>query len=215
MEDFIYEKDADGIVTVTMDMQGQGANTMNARFEPGMRVLVGGGSGGLADFGTFPATKAIPKEMLAIVDRPLIQYAVDEAREAGIEQMIFVTGRGKGAIEDHFDHSYELQAELAARGKTAWEIGRILGISEATAVRHLKQARERYGVDKQTSLLMEALVCAEGRSGWVTSLAGVSPNAARASRPPTRPVTMAGPRKVPSNPALPLICPNPVTSPTA
>lgn len=50
-----------------------------------------------------PATKAMPKEMLTVVDRPLIQYAVDEAREAGIEQMIFVTGRGKSAIEDHFD----------------------------------------------------------------------------------------------------------------
>lgn len=64
-----------------------------------------------------PATKAIPKEMLPVVDRPLIQYAVDEAREAGIEQMIFVTGRGKTAIEDHFDISYELEATMSARGK--------------------------------------------------------------------------------------------------
>jgi UTP--glucose-1-phosphate uridylyltransferase len=62
----------------------------------------------VAGLGTrfLPATKAIPKEMLPIVDRPLIQYAVDEAREAGIEQMIFVTGRGKSAIEDHFDIAY-------------------------------------------------------------------------------------------------------------
>ncbi len=65
-----------------------------------------------------PATKAMPKEMLPVVDRPLIQYAVDEAREAGIEQMIFVTGRGKSAIEDHFDISYELETTLAARGKS-------------------------------------------------------------------------------------------------
>ena len=64
-----------------------------------------------------PATKAMPKEMLTVVDKPLIQYAVDEAREAGIEQMIFVTGRGKSAIEDHFDVSYELESTLADRGK--------------------------------------------------------------------------------------------------
>ena len=65
-----------------------------------------------------PATKALPKEMLPVVDRPLIQYAVDEAREAGIEQMIFVTGRGKSAIEDHFDISYELESTLSERGKS-------------------------------------------------------------------------------------------------
>ena len=73
----------------------------------------------VAGLGTrfLPATKAIPKEMLPIVDRPLIQYAVDEAREAGIEQMIFVTGRGKSAIEDHFDIAYELEATMGGRGK--------------------------------------------------------------------------------------------------
>ena len=65
-----------------------------------------------------PATKAMPKEMLPVVDKPLIQYAVDEAREAGIEQMIFVTGRGKSAIEDHFDVSYELETTLSERGKS-------------------------------------------------------------------------------------------------
>ncbi len=64
-----------------------------------------------------PATKAMPKEMLPVVDRPLIQYAVDEAIEAGIEQMIFVTGRGKSAIEDHFDIAYELEATMSSRGK--------------------------------------------------------------------------------------------------
>jgi UTP--glucose-1-phosphate uridylyltransferase len=65
-----------------------------------------------------PATKALPKEMLPIVDRPLIQYAVDEALEAGIEQMIFVTGRGKSAIEDHFDIAYELETTMEQRGKS-------------------------------------------------------------------------------------------------
>ena len=74
----------------------------------------------VAGLGTrfLPATKAIPKELLPIVDRPLIQYAVDEAREAGIEQMIFVTGRGKTAIVEHFDVAYELEATMAERGKS-------------------------------------------------------------------------------------------------
>lgn len=73
----------------------------------------------VAGLGTrfLPATKAIPKEMLPVVDRPLIQYAVDEAREAGIEQMIFVTGRGKSAIEDHFDIAYELEKTMSERDK--------------------------------------------------------------------------------------------------
>ena len=64
-----------------------------------------------------PATKALPKEMLPIVDKPLIQYAVEEAAEAGIEEFIFVTGRNKSAIEDHFDHSFELEATLTAKKK--------------------------------------------------------------------------------------------------
>jgi UTP--glucose-1-phosphate uridylyltransferase len=65
-----------------------------------------------------PATKAQPKEMLPIVDKPLIQYAVEEAVEAGITEMIFITGRNKRAIEDHFDKAYELEAELESAGKT-------------------------------------------------------------------------------------------------
>jgi len=65
-----------------------------------------------------PATKSMPKEMLPVVDKPLIQYAVEEAKAAGIEQFIFVTGRGKAAIEDHFDYSYELSQELAKKEKT-------------------------------------------------------------------------------------------------
>lgn len=64
-----------------------------------------------------PATKASPKEMMPIVDKPLIQYAVEEAVDAGITDMIFITGRNKRAIEDHFDKAYELEAELAMRGK--------------------------------------------------------------------------------------------------
>ena len=73
----------------------------------------------VAGLGTrfLPATKAIPKELLPIVDRPLIQYAVDEAREAGIEQMIFVTVRGKTAIVDHFDIAFELETTMEERGK--------------------------------------------------------------------------------------------------
>ena len=66
-----------------------------------------------------PVTKASPKEMLPIVDKPLIQYAVEEAAAAGITDMIFITGRNKRAIEDHFDKAYELETELALRNKTA------------------------------------------------------------------------------------------------
>jgi len=74
----------------------------------------------VAGLGTrfLPATKAMPKEMLTVVDKPLIQYAVEEALEAGIEQIIFVTGRGKAALEDHFDISYELESTMAERGKS-------------------------------------------------------------------------------------------------
>jgi UTP--glucose-1-phosphate uridylyltransferase len=75
----------------------------------------------VAGLGTrvLPATKAMPKEMLTIVDKPLIQYVYDEAREAGIEHFIFVTGRNKNVIEDHFDKMFELDSTLAARGKKA------------------------------------------------------------------------------------------------
>jgi UTP--glucose-1-phosphate uridylyltransferase len=74
----------------------------------------------VAGLGTrlLPATKSIPKEMITIVDRPLIQYAVDEAREAGIEEMIFVTGRGKLPLVDYFDHAYELEAVMREKGKS-------------------------------------------------------------------------------------------------
>ena len=88
-----------------------------------------------------PATKAMPKEMLPVVDRPLIQYAVDEAREAGIEQMIFVTGRGKSAIEDHFDISYELESTMTDRGKsldaiasTRFQPGEVIYVRQQEAI---------------------------------------------------------------------------------
>ena len=75
----------------------------------------------VAGMGTrfLPATKASPKEMMPVVDKPLIQYAVEEAAAAGITDMVFITGRNKRAIEDHFDTAYEMEAELAARNKTA------------------------------------------------------------------------------------------------
>ena len=74
----------------------------------------------VAGLGTrlLPATKSIPKEMITVVDRPLIQYAIDEAREAGIEQMIFVTGRGKAALDDYFDMGFELETTMKSRGKS-------------------------------------------------------------------------------------------------
>lgn len=74
----------------------------------------------VAGLGTrfLPATKAMPKEMLPVVDKPLIQYAVEEARDAGIEEFVFVTGRAKSAIEDHFDHSFELEQTLRERQAT-------------------------------------------------------------------------------------------------
>ena len=73
----------------------------------------------VAGLGTrfLPATKSIPKEIMTLVDRPLIQYAIDEARAAGIEEFIFVTSRGKGALEDYFDHAHELESNLRAAGK--------------------------------------------------------------------------------------------------
>jgi len=92
----------------------------------------------VAGLGTrlLPATKSIPKEMITIVDRPLIQYAVDEAREAGIEELIFVTGRGKAALEDYFDIGFELETTMRERGKSvdALEPSRS-GFGEVVSVR--------------------------------------------------------------------------------
>ncbi len=77
-----------------------------------------------------PATKAVPKEMLPVVDKPLIQYAVEEARAAGIEEFIFVTGHGKTALEDHFDHHWELETTLNQRGKKV-ELGLLASTQQA------------------------------------------------------------------------------------
>ena len=97
----------------------------------------------VAGMGTrfLPATKALPKEMLPVVDKPLIEYAVEEARAAGIEQFIFVTGRGKYVIEDHFDHAYELEALLAARGKTAELKSLLESLPETGSVNFTRQQR--------------------------------------------------------------------------
>ena len=100
----------------------------------------------VAGLGTrfLPATKAMPKEMLTVVDRPLIQHVVDEARAAGIEHFIFVTGRNKGVIEDHFDSQFELERTLEARGKKA-ELDELRArAAEARARRASRASRRRW-----------------------------------------------------------------------
>jgi UTP--glucose-1-phosphate uridylyltransferase len=97
----------------------------------------------VAGMGTrfLPATKAVPKEMLPVVDKPVVQYAVEEAREAGIEQFIFVTGRGKAIIEDHFDHAYELEMLLTAREKTVELDSLLEGLPSTGAVSFTRQQK--------------------------------------------------------------------------
>jgi UTP--glucose-1-phosphate uridylyltransferase len=120
-----------------------------------------------------PATKAMPKEMLPIVDRPLIQYAVEEARAAGIEQFIFVTGRGKTAIEDHFDHSAELRSTLLARGKQdLWRSIEVITL-DAGSISYTRQpeplglghaiwcARHMIGDESFAALLADDLILAK------------------------------------------------------
>ena len=98
-----------------------------------------------------PATKVIPKEMLALVDKPIIQYGVEEAIASGIEHVIFVTGRGKGAMEDHFDISFELDATLERKGKTE-----LLATSRAVS----SMARISYVRQKEPMGLGHAVLCA-------------------------------------------------------
>jgi len=95
----------------------------------------------VAGLGTrfLPATKAIPKEMLTVVDRPVIQHVVDEARSAGIEHFVFVTGRGKATIEDHFDRAPELEATLTERGKTKELAELAAGLPEAGCTSFTRQ----------------------------------------------------------------------------
>jgi UTP--glucose-1-phosphate uridylyltransferase len=103
-----------------------------------------------------PATKVIPKEMLALVDKPIIQYGVEEAIASGIEHLIIVTGRGKGAMEDHFDHSFELDATLERRGKKE-----LLAVSRAVAT----MARISYVRQKEPLGLGHAVLCAKDLVG--------------------------------------------------
>jgi len=99
-----------------------------------------------------PATKVIPKEMLALVDKPILQYGVEEAIASGIEHIIIITGRGKGAMEDHFDVSYELDAALERKGKTE-----LLGISRGVS----SMARISYVRQKEPLGLGHAVLCAK------------------------------------------------------
>src|SRR5947207_1589159 len=99
----------------------------------------------VAGLGTrfLPATKAMPKEMLPVVDKPLIQYAVEEAKAAGIEEFIFITSRGKGAIEDHLDSSQELESLLRSRGKVEEADALNSWLPEAGRVTFLRQPEPR------------------------------------------------------------------------
>jgi UTP--glucose-1-phosphate uridylyltransferase len=99
-----------------------------------------------------PATKVVPKEMLALVDKPIIQYGVEEAIASGIEHIIIITGRGKGAMEDHFDHSFELDATLERRGKKE-----LLAVSRSVA----SLARVSYVRQKEPLGLGHAVLCAK------------------------------------------------------
>jgi UTP--glucose-1-phosphate uridylyltransferase len=103
-----------------------------------------------------PATKVIPKEMLALVDKPIIQYGVEEAIASGIEHIIIITGRGKGAIEDHFDHSFELDATLEMRGKHE-----LLAVSRGVS----SLARISYVRQKEPLGLGHAVLCAKDLVG--------------------------------------------------
>jgi len=103
-----------------------------------------------------PATKVIPKEMLALVDKPIIQYGVEEAVASGIEHIIIVTGRGKGAMEDHFDHSFELETTLERRGKHE-----LLAVSRGVS----GMARISYVRQKEPLGLGHAVLCAKDLVG--------------------------------------------------
>jgi UTP--glucose-1-phosphate uridylyltransferase len=132
----------------------------------------------VAGLGTrfLPATKAIPKEMLTVVDRPILQHVVDEARAAGVEQFIFVTGRNKGVIEDHFDIAYELEDTLSKRGKTKELDALTADLPPGGAVSFTRQqsplglghavwcARELVG-DEPFALLLPDMVTAVGPRG--------------------------------------------------
>ena len=100
-----------------------------------------------------PATKAQPKEMLPLVDKPIIQYAVEEALESGIESLVLITGRGKNAIEDHFDVSYELEKNLEERGKSEL-LSRVRIVSEMAHIAYIRQ-KEALGLGHAVSLVRD------------------------------------------------------------
>ena len=142
----------------------------------------------VAGLGTrlLPATKSIPKELIPILDRPLIQYAVDEAREAGIEQIILVTGRGKSALEDYFDTAFELETTMRERGKSldALEASRS-GIGEIVSVRQQQPmglghavwcAREIVGDEPFAVLLPDDLMVPGALKQMVTAWEDVGGN---------------------------------------
>ena len=97
-----------------------------------------------------PATKAQPKEMLPLVDKPIIQYAIEEAIDSGIESLVIITGRGKNAIEDHFDVSYELEKTLEERGKSEL-LGRVRTVSEMARIAYIRQ-KEALGLGHAVSM---------------------------------------------------------------
>ena len=132
----------------------------------------------VAGLGTrfLPATKSVPKEMMTVVDRPVLQHVVDEAREAGIEHFIFVTGRNKAVIEDHFDMAYELEATLQARGKQKEYEALMADLPKAGATSFTRQqaplglghavwcAREIVG-DEPFAVLLPDMVTMAGKRG--------------------------------------------------
>nr|WP_316655733.1 UTP--glucose-1-phosphate uridylyltransferase GalU [uncultured Gellertiella sp.] len=101
----------------------------------------------VAGLGTrfLPATKAVPKEMMTVVDKPVLQYVVDEALDAGVEHLVFVTGRGKGVIEDYFDIHYELEQTLRSRSKTA-ELTILSGILPKAGMASFTRQQEPHGL---------------------------------------------------------------------
>src|SRR5476651_1326221 len=124
----------------------------------------------VAGLGTrfLPATKAVPKEMLPVVDRPLIQHVVDEAREAGIEHFIFVTGRNKSVIEDHFDRQFELELTLSERGKRAEQTSFTRQQSPLGLGHAVWCARELIGNEPFALLLPDVLV--QNRRGCLAQM---------------------------------------------
>lgn len=133
----------------------------------------------VAGLGTrlLPATKAVPKELLPIVDTPAIQVVIEECIASGIEEVILVTGRGKGAIEDHFDHSYELEDILAKRGR----------IDQLDSVRHISNLVRAISVrQKRPRGLGHAVLCAKDAVGDEPFVVVLPDDIIRAERPCTR-----------------------------